>query len=264
MFFGQNEEDFQVFIAVGMRARAAGLLGVVAKGTGTPQEMLGVADGTFRKPDRFDCFWDGWGKEEIVTRLLPLNFPPEKSYSIWKIFLLNRYKERGRGFVLENPRSPAAAAHHSRIAQVFCSPTLQSLHAFPGYFAAPHCPSLRGFPGYLADCCCSLFLLPTLVAAFASWWHTWLQVGWCVHVLPTMLSLAVQLGEVLTGSALEWGVGGKQGPYSWLLLYFQGDRLQGACWVLREWEPFNQRGCGITEHRITGTGILACSPGFQK
>lgn len=43
-------------MAVGMRTRAAALLRMVAKGTGTPQEILGVADGAFRKPERFDGF----------------------------------------------------------------------------------------------------------------------------------------------------------------------------------------------------------------
>lgn len=65
-------------MAVGMRTRAAALLRVVAKDTGTPQEILGVVNGAFMKPERFDCFWDGRGKEGIVTRLLPLSFPPEK------------------------------------------------------------------------------------------------------------------------------------------------------------------------------------------
>lgn len=43
-------------MAVGMRTRAAALLRVVAKDTGTPQEILGVVNGAFMKPERFDCF----------------------------------------------------------------------------------------------------------------------------------------------------------------------------------------------------------------
>lgn len=66
------KEQLHVFIAVGMRARAAALLWLATKGTGAAQEIVGVTDYIIRKPDRFDCFLDDRGKEGTVTRFLPL------------------------------------------------------------------------------------------------------------------------------------------------------------------------------------------------